>query len=389
MIPRNPQIYTLFCSLFIILFIYPTRTKNSIYSKLTIYLSCFIFFTSGIRFITSFDVNFRDYLEGLRYLPLLLIFLALNKWKKLKLENLIDAVFVYLLIDALVSYLQFNSLNLYGIKNAVQLIYNSDHHYRISLGIANRTLGLSTGPGDHGAIIFVVFIIMICGLFLLKTRKTISIIGTVISFLVILSSQSRTVFVAMSLSSLTVVSFLLIKRSQASKFIVRGILVTVGGLFVVFFNKINDFLENYRYLSTLFTRGLEINSYVAREEKWTLFISATQEKFYWLPIGWGKDFFGQSSGAMDSEYIYIYCVYGVLVFTIFVGLLIKFFFSTAFKLLLSSSLVNYKYNFLLFVIMSGGIVVSFTSSFLLDQRISYLLALITAAKYWEDRFNLN
>jgi hypothetical protein len=39
--------------------------------------------------------------------------------------------------------------------------------------------------------------------------------------------------------------------------------------------------------------------------------------------------------------------------------------------------------------MSGGIIISFSSNFLLDQRISYLLALITAAKLWEDRLNLN
>jgi hypothetical protein len=353
------------------------------------YFSVFIFLTSIIRFITSFDLNLRDYLESLRYLPIILIFLSVKKWKYIKLENLIDAAFVYLSIDALVSYLQLNNLNLYGIKNVVKFIYNSDFHYRMSLGISKRTLGLSAGPGDHGAIIFVVLIIMICGFFLLKTRKTISSIGIVLSLLVILSSQSRTVFIAMLLSSLTAISFLLIKQSQAHKFIVRGIWLTLGMLSVVFFGKINDFLENYRYLSSLFARGLEINSYMAREEKWTLFISATQEKFYWLPIGWGKDFFGQSSGAMDSEYIYIYCVYGVLVFTIFLCLLIKFLFSTAFKLVISASLVNHKYDFLLFVIMSGGIIISFSSNFLLDQRISYLLALITAAKLWEDRLNLN
>ena len=389
MLPRNPQIYTLFCSLLTILFIYPVKIKTNQYSKLIIYLCEFIFLTSIIRFLTSFDLNLRDYLECLRYLPVILIFLSLKKWQHLKLENLIDAVFVYLLIDALVSYLQLNNLDLYGLRNAVKFIYNSDFHYQMSLGISKRTLGLSAGPGDHGAIIFVVFIIMICGVFLLKTRKTISSIGSVISLLVILSSQSRTVFVAMLLSILTVISFLLIKKSQANKFIVRGIWVAVGVLSVAFFGKINEFLENYRYLSSLFERGLEINSYMAREEKWALFISATQEKFYWLPIGWGKDFFGQSSGAMDSEYIYIYCVYGVLVFIIFVGLLIKFIFSTTVKLLLSSSLVNYKYNFILLVIMSGGIVISFSSNFLLDQRISYLLALITAAKYWEARLNLN
>ncbi len=65
MLPRNPQIYTMFCSILISLFIYPVKLKFNIYSKLILSLILFILIGSVIRFFTSFQVNFRDYLEAI------------------------------------------------------------------------------------------------------------------------------------------------------------------------------------------------------------------------------------------------------------------------------------------------------------------------------------
>ena len=92
---------------------------------------------------------------------------------------------------------------------------------------------------------------------------------------------------------------------------------------------------------------------------------------------------------MDGEYIYIYCVYGVLAAIVASLLMINFLLSTSFKILKSYTIISYKYNVLLFIIMSGGLIIAFTSTFVLNPRISYILALIVTAKYWEDIKNSN
>ena len=223
MLPRNPQIYTMFCSILISLFIYPVKLKFNIYSKLILSLILFILIGSVIRFFTSFQVNFRDYSEAIRYLPISLIFLSMERWKKIKLEKLIDAIFVYVLIDGFVSYLQVTNLDLLGIKNIVRVVYNANHHYQRSLELSNRSLGLSGGPGDHAAIVFVVFMIMMAELFLSKERKIICSIGAVISFLVIVSSQSRTVFVAMLVSIFISLLLFFVKKTLANILVIRSI----------------------------------------------------------------------------------------------------------------------------------------------------------------------
>jgi hypothetical protein len=78
---------------------------------------------------------------------------------------------------------------------------------------------------------------------------------------------------------------------------------------------------------TLFEQGLGRSSYQARETKLWEILNMAFEHPSGFFIGWGKSYFGILSRAMDNEHLYIFTVYGPIIYVIMIGYLVKLFFN--------------------------------------------------------------
>src|SRR5690606_15570057 len=76
----------------------------------------------------------------------------LHVWDAVK--TLTNVFFVYAVICFIVSIAQFLG---YGYVDPVTSLYGSSLHTDVSLGMSSRALGLSSGPGQNGAMMVVLF----------------------------------------------------------------------------------------------------------------------------------------------------------------------------------------------------------------------------------------
>ena len=364
-------------SLLSLVFLDCKKIQINVFSKLFAILFFYVFFTAGVRYFTTFTPNIRDFMEAFRFVPSLLIFLSIYKWGKIKLKNYIDASFIYILLDAIVSYMQSKSMNILGILDLIKNLYNSDNHFEISFLMDHRILGLSSGPGQHGTLIYFLLTVMFTTFFIYEERKKVSFFGTVIAFFIIVSSQSRTALVATIIVIFLFIFFNVLKGNLKQ----RMFSITLSSLIIVLIPTVIKYLEKFSYLFALFTNGTNISSYSARENKWMEIINLTFEKPEWLLIGHGKDFFGMDSRAMDSEYIYIYSVYGLPFLSIMLVLLLFFWIR---------SIKEWKYTSpflkILFFITIGGAIISYTSAFFSDPKILTITSLLICSEYFRKQY---
>jgi hypothetical protein len=346
-----------------------------------VFAALVLFVVAGalLRTIALPDRNPRDYVEAARFVPLILIYTSMYRWRGLRLESLVDAAVIYLMINGFVSVLQFLQVDLFGVSRVVSQVYAADHHTGRALLISRRALGLSPGPGQHGAILFVLGTLVLYGALTLHGRRSfVCLIALIVALGSVLLSQSQTAFLVTLAVMLGMLCYHLLlgePRSRVLSGIVLGAgLISAGTIFATI-------AAQFRYLYTLFVYGLGRSSYVIREEKWETLLSSTFEAPGWAPIGWGKDFFGPLSGAMDSDLVYIYCVYGVIVFAAFLGFVIWFLGGTFGRMV--SRRTQSGHSVLLFFLVLGGLVFSWPNAFFTSPNILIILALIHASSWWE------
>lgn len=362
-----------------ILIIVSIRSGNNInrYTKVLFIVIVYLSLGALIRFFITFTPNLRDFVEIGRFIPVFLIFFYYSYWRELKNTNIIDALFGYVLVDTFISYIQINQLNIFNLIYIVKDLYNSTNQFEISLLISSRSIGLSSGPGQHASIMFVCFIIFLVSFLLNKKRKFITLIGVVLSLYCILTSQSRTVFIAAVLIFIVSLVYVILKdKSKGSSIFLLVLLSTV-------FPVIIQFIEKQNYLSTVFTGIFNNSSYNARENKWDEIFNAISMKPEWLFFGYGKDYFGSVSGAMDSDYIYILSVYGLVFFLTFI-------IYVAFMIIKYT--MNWKNNNnaekTLLLLIIGGLIVSWPASFFIDPKIMIILAfmiVVSQKRTYEER----
>lgn len=310
-------------------------------------------------------------MELFRYIPL---FFFLLTYKKYKIEYipLCRILFVYAGIDFFVSILQ--TLNV-GVVNFISRLYASDLHIQNSLGLSLRAIGLSRGPGDHGAIMVVLFVFFFSNCFYKYSK--LNLWGCLLTLITILLSQSQTSFIAMMFAIFVILFyyFLLGRKNQKYKSIKLGVLLTVCGVFFV-----NYFFKNLRYLYTLIERGTDRSSFQLRLEKTDFIISEIKKDPILSIIGFGKDYWGELSSAMDNEYLYIFAVYGLVIFILAIFFVILHLYRGFF---LQSVFIN---KGLYFVIVAG-LVIAYPTSFFTEPRIIILLVFLSLLT--ENNFFVN
>jgi hypothetical protein len=342
-----------------------------------IVLTVFVLFGALLRSIVFGGGNPRDYLEAARFLPLILVFASPFRWQRLRIEALVDAALAYLAIDVVLSLLQIGGLDPAGIVSRLERIYSSPTHLETALGISGRALGLSPGPGQHGAVLFVITTVMLYGLLILPNRKIRCLLGFLVGIVAVLLAQSQTAFVVTIAVSLGLLGLFVVRGDRRSR--------RVAGLLLAAFAVSSTYVvaviaTRFRYLFLLFVYGLGRSSYHRRQDRWADILGRAFEHPAWLPLGWGKDYFGSVSGAMDSDLLYIFSVYGAVVFAIFLVVIVRFLWNTLRNVILRGSLSDHRV--LLFCLLLGGLVFSWPNAFFTAPNILLLLAIVHGTWWW-------
>lgn len=340
----------------------PYKTKFLLILLSTMFL-ILVSSTVGILF---WDTGiYRNYSEIFRYLPLFFL-VAFYKLFNIKLDFLMIFLSFYILCAATVSIMQLYNPDVSGF---ITSIYGDSHHIKNALKIGGRSIGLSSGPGQNGAISVIVCSITIAYYLSLNRAGVFGVLSLFSSFLVVMASQSQTSLISLFFILLYSVAFFILKGNY--KQIKRSLsLLSFGiGSMLLFMFYYSDKL---RYLLTLFDRGLERNSYQVRLEKYGEVFRLTLENIFLLIVGHGKDFFGELSRAIDNEYLFYLSVYGLIVAIIFI-LVYLFVIYRSWVMPFRSQTTSFVA--LHFAIVSG-MVLAWPSSFILDPRILILLGLL-------------
>lgn len=346
--------------------IFEKRIIFTPFFKLILGTVIFIWISNFLRSMAFSDFALRDYIEVIRFIPLLLL---LASGIHFDYKNIKTLLFIYVAIDLLISISQFLSL---GFGDFFASLYGSSFHIGSSLGISSRALGLSSGPGQHGAIMAFFYMFFMYDFLYRRQRRAQSMMGLTFSILAILLSQSQTSFIAIMVSSGLIIGYTLLtgKGSEKKKgFVALSFLVIAGVVFLYVF------LDELRYLYTLIELGVERNSFQRRLAKsdliWDMALSIPE----FLLLGYGKDFFGTLSTAMDNEYLYVFFIYGFLVGFLFLAIVTIF----LVRVFLFRNQVPSHYLMIAFIIILG-LIMAFPTSFFTEPRIIILLAALFLIK---------
>ncbi len=332
------------------------------------------------------DLNLREIREGARFLPILIMFLYNKAFKDFSLKHISIILMLYVSIDSTISVLQFSGSN-HAILDLVQTFYSSHIHGDIArlessdLGLSyGRATGLSYGPGDHGGMLVICFIVFF-SLFV-STRFSKPAVAYLLfagmSYFIILISQSQTSFIVASFSIVLVLvhSFFFLKL----RFKLRSLLILV-----LLISTVCNFLLKYiesklGYLNTLFTQGLERNSYTHRGEKTKRLFNLAMEEPQNFLSGWGKEYFGAVSGGMDNEYLYVFLVYGAIPFLMLIASVLLYLVRYCLTTKKSQS------NNVLFFVIVAGLIMAYPSGVFTAPPTSIIISILIIICYLEKKY---
>ncbi|MBT0812857.1 hypothetical protein KIH41_16340 [Litoribacter ruber] len=329
--------------------------------KVFIGLILFIWVSNFLRSIFFTGYNLRDYIEVIRFIPMVLLLSGGFKFK----YAIVSKIFlIYVIIDLFVSLFQFLGS---GLGDALTSLYGSPFHIDASLGISSRALGLSSGPGQHGSIMTFFYIFFLFSFIYLDRGKVLYFFGVVSTLIAVLLSQSQTSFISVVLISGFMIVYTLVKGNSIQRkysMVTLGLLLVSGtAFFIIFFDEL-------RYLYTLVEFGLERNSFQRRVGKTDFVWGLAKDNPELLLIGYGKDFFGSLSTAMDNEYLYIFFIYGFIIGIIFLLVILIFLFKVFFLgNLFPVQYLMIGYSFLV------GLIFAYPTSFFTEPRLLLLLTL--------------
>jgi len=264
----------------------------------------------------------------------------------------------------------------------VENLFHSDARSLRLSGVSNsqsRFMGLSSGPGQHGALLFLVFCYFL-GFFFAKQFIKSSVIGIVLAGGLILKSQSQTCVVALVISFLFLIITSVIKWNNKWALQITvgfiAIIAIFGGYFLMVV------VENFAYLASFLDSALERSSYKSREIKWLEILSMASESPWFYLTGFGKSYFGELSTAMDNEHLYILLVYGVFGSLIFYFFLVMNLFRS-FSSVLGGKVTHWSYSKL--AIFIGGAVIAWPSSFFTNPKTFAILSFLFYISPSNDR----
>lgn len=346
---------------FLLLFVNRFKLNYSLYSNyfsILIVLICTSSLLSSIYLSSDFLRNFTEVFRFIPSLLLLLMFkgLAVN----IKFVNFILSI--YTIIVSLFCFLQYIG---YSPVIAFSSIYGSDLQVEHSLLASNRALGLSTGPGNNGALFSILYTYYLISIICLTEKKIFNVLLLVLCILSILFSQSQTALVVIAMTTIFSIFMMFLKNRKKMfnfyNFSIIGMILLLTPYFL-FKN-----LDKLGYLISLFDQGLSRNSYQVRMYKNDLVYDLVFSNPFFFFLGYGKDLVPNAT-ALDNEIIFYLGVYGA----ISVLLLIVFYLS--FFIVFLKNKFSY-WNFLLCAIVFAGSILSWPSGFTLDPRILFIFTL--------------
>lgn len=364
--------YGLIITLLFLFFILCVRKcRKSIYLTFFIILSSLIFFNSSLSFIYFGSDFFRNSTELVRYFPVILILASFQVFI-ISFFNLYIIFSIYVLIATLINFMQFSGLM---FADKIAKVYNDPIHVENALKLANRSLGLSGGPGPNGIIFVILFVFFFTAL-ISKKYKFISLLMMSLSTVSIFLSQSQTAFIALALTLLFILFIFFFENYNKKYFYyifsVFFLIIFLAGLYLL------SSIQNFKYLNTLFEQGLGRSSYQNRELKFSDTMNLIDNNLFFYFIGHGKDYI-PSSSALDNEYLFVLSVYGILGLFLF----ILFYIYNIVYLYLYG--VNNIYKYLIFFTCFSGLIVAWPNSFLLDPRILFILVIYIACYLRETK----
>lgn len=323
------------------------------------FLFLFLFLLPLIRSLVYFGLD--DLKESYKFL----FFLLVSLWSvRINFKQLIHVLRYYIVFNFIVCVSQFFKIsepfNLYIAK-----YFNADSQFVALTWDSVRALGLSSGPGQHGVYMFILFILL-SNLFLSAKNK----LDFVLWLLVILSllfSQSKTVFIVFVLYNIYKLFFY---RGLKNKLILASIfspLIFISSYILIYFNQYKD----------LFVNIFSISSFQARIDKWNDFISIMLENPFNLIFGSGRNFIAKSNlnpSAFDSDYVYMFINFGMTGLIIF---------------LIVSCLVLYTYRkkIIIFELILFGLICGFALNYFIDIKAMVLILLVVFSLKKYDRKN--
>lgn len=371
---KNLRMYILVL-LFGGLFLFFDKDKISINFFVKFLLSILLYFIIGFIFrsLNFIEPNTRDLTEIMRYTPILIIFLFYERFRKIKLESVCTVLIVYISVDFIISLCEWFNYN-NSIVSSIRSIYQKERP--IGDGGWFRSLGLSPGPGQHGVIMIMSFIVLFYKALNTSNRFIIYFIFSIISTIIVLFSQSQTAFISLCFSAVLILVFNIIYKKRTVK--IKAISILAFATSFISYNLLL-LMENLQYLFTLFTQGLKRNSYVARQSKAKMLIEDSLYHPIYSISGWGKEFYGDVSGHMDNEYLFILLVYGPLII-ILLGILVTRYF---FKFLFNPYKAKTPINNILFFIIIAGMIIAWPSSFFTFPLPLIFICILMVMAYWE------
>ena len=362
LVPQKSLVIQVFLTtLLLLIFSFNARSQLRFFWGFSVALGALFCVGVAVRFFAFDQRIFRDLLELGRFFPLFILLLTADYWSKFNLLDLKKALMVFISINFIVCLLQVLDVNLSWLYD----LYNSEFHLQNALGISSRALGLAPGPGQNASISFAVYVVMLSLFFIEKDGEKSALYGTILSLLCIILSQSQTGFIAtlgVSVVALSIFSFKLAGRKKrlAQLTLLLGVFSSGYLLYIL--------QTRFSYLASLFTQGLKRSSFVRREEKWQLLMEKSFEQPIQMGFGWGKEYFGESSGAMDNEWLYIFLVYGAVFFLLTFFLLTYFIVRYFLNIILSWRPLN-ALEFSLWLMCVGGAVIGLASAFFTQLNI--------------------
>jgi hypothetical protein len=322
--------------------------------------------------------NVRDYFELARFLPPIMIFVFVDRWRSLRPEHLLWATAIFLALDGLVTYLQTTKSDLYGIQQFAQAYYNSDHHVQNSTGSDVRALGIASGPAQHAAIVGACVVIMLNAAFAVPRFAVAGAAGACIATILLVCAQSQTGLVIVSLVICGLLGIQVLKGNAWQ----RTFSMTVAAILVFSATTLFSLLTQFRYLNSLFELGLSRNSYIVRTEIRQHVLEMMAETPQWYPIGHGKAYFGTQSAAMDNEYLHVLAIYGLPVLLVALSAVPPLVYRLVWQ---TPRLTTEYWSLTLLGLLALGLGCAWPSSFFTEARSMTIFCLVLAAQQTQHR----
>lgn len=359
--------FLLLVSLFPFLYGFTLKNKKSL---LLFFAFVFLIFASSVLSAIYYNVSVvRNLSEVFRFLPVFFIAFSFCKNRENVLNIFSKFILFYSFIVLIVSCLQFYK---FSIVDSVTDLYGAANHIELSLGISSRTLGLSSGPGQNGAIMAVLYAISLAQLIVSQSKRKWFLVS-LFSLLSVFLSQSQTSFVVVG--GVTFYACLL-GVIRHDLFSLKIFLKIFSGFFLLSIIVYFIMKDSLKYLFNLFSQGLERNAFQARLSKSEGIFDSILENPFFLVFGHGKDFFGNVSTSMDNELLFYLAVYGVfasvIIFSFYLAILVQPFFRGR------KHLVENPYFLSLNFIIVVGVVMAYPSAFILDPRILFIVVFFYA-----------